>query len=213
MLFMSTTPAEELKELRLKLRFTMNQFAERLGITPTKLQNYEYGKTEPPRELLSKARAITRGDDVSEPKVPAPELRIPIPFIGQVAASTPVDWTDPYEASEMEYVPNEMGDAKGRYCARVVGLSMHPLLLPDDLVIFQSSNIPKLGIVVMHRSNDNQITVKELKHDGKDFILASCNALYPPVIAEGLIVGHLVGIVRHQGLRTTTEYDPSGIRP
>jgi len=213
MLFMSTTPTEELKELRTSLRFTMKQFASQLGISETKYQNIEYGKTEPPHELISKARAIIRGDSVSSPKVPAIELKFPIPFIGQVAASTSVDWTDPYEATEMEYVPNEMGDAKGRYCARVVGLSMHPLLLPDDLVIFQSSNIPKLGIVVMHRSNDNQITVKELKHDGKDFILASCNGVYPPVIAEGLIVGHLVGIVRHQGLRVTTEYDPSGIRP
>lgn len=191
----------------------MKEFAQRLEISETKLQNFEYGKTIPHENVLIRARMIRRGDDVGSPKFLAPELEIPIPYIGQVAASTPVDWTDPFESVEMELVPSEMGDGKNRFCARIVGLSMYPLLIPDDVVVFQHSNVPRLGIIILHRSDDNKITVKELKHNGKDFILSSCNPEYPDIVAQGLVIGHLIGIVRKQGLRRTTEYDPSGIRP
>lgn len=213
MVFMELTAAKELKRIRESMRYTLKEFARILEVTETRYQNWEYAKAEPPAPFLAKARALAKGDDITRPSIPAPELKIQVPFIGQVAASTPVDWTDPFDAIEFEYVPTEMGDAKGRFAARVIGLSMFPLLLPGDLVVFQSTNIPKLGVVVLHRSNDNQVTVKELKHDGERFILASTNEAFPSVPAEGLVIGHLVGIVREQGSRITTEYDSQGIRP
>jgi SOS-response transcriptional repressor LexA len=169
---------------------------------------WEFGDGTTP--LLS---LVVTGDDLSRPTIPAPELKILAPYIGQVAASTPVDWSDPFDADEFEYVPCEMGDGRGRFSARVIGYSMHPLLLPGDLVVFQSSNVPKLGVVVLHRSTDNQVTVKELKHDGERFMLCSTNEAVPDIPASGQIIGHLVGIVREQGSRMTTEYDSNGIRP
>ena len=205
--------AELLKSLRLASRYTLKQFARLLDVPDTTYMNWEYGKAKPPTNILDRARAIAKGDEVTRPTIPAPELKIQVPYIGQVAASTPVDWSDPFDADEFEYVPTEMGDAKGRFSARVIGLSMHPLLLPGDLVVFQSTNIPKLGVVVLHRSNDNQVTVKELKHDGEQFILSSVNEAFAGVPAEGTVIGHLVGIVREQGSRITTEYDSNGIRP
>jgi SOS-response transcriptional repressor LexA len=210
---MEENPVSELKVLRNSSRYTLKGFARLLGVSDTTYANWEYGKARTPLAMLEKARAIANGDDVTRPSIPAPELKIQVPYIGQVAASTPVDWSDPFDAIEFEYVPTEMGDAKGRFSARVIGLSMYPLLLPGDLVVFQSTNIPKLGVVVLHRSNDNQVTVKELKHDGERFILSSTNEAFPDVPAEGLVIGHLVGIVREQGSRITTEYDSNGIRP
>ena len=204
--------AEELKSLRTSSRYTLKEFARLLDVPETTYNNWEYGKAKTPSAILAKARAIAKGDDVTRPSIPAPELKIQVPYIGQVAASTPVDWTDPFDADEFEYVPTEMGDARGRFSARVIGLSMVPLLLPGDLVVFQATNIPKLGIIVLHRSNDNQVTVKELKHDGERFILSSINESFPDVPAEGIVIGHLVGIVREQGSRITTEYDSNGIR-
>ena len=210
---MDTTLAKELKGIRESLRYTLKEFARLLDVAETRYQNWEYGKAAPPASIVAKARAIAKGDEITRPSIPAPELKIQVPYIGQVAASTPVDWTDPFDSDEFEYVPTEMGDARGRFSARVVGLSMVPLLIPGDLVVFQSTNIPKLGVVVLHRSNDNQVTVKELKHDGERFILSSVNKSFAEVPAEGLVIGHLVGIVREQGSRITTEYDSNGIRP
>ena len=213
MVIMELSVAKELRQIRESLRYTMREFAGKLGVAETRYHNWEYGKSTPKPDILARARAIANGDDLTYPTIPAAELKIQVPYIGQVAASTPVDWTDPFEAQEFEYVPTEMGDAKGRFSARVVGLSMVPLLIPGDLVVFQSTNIPKLGVVVLHRSNENQVTVKELKHDGERFILSSVNSSFPDVPAEGLVIGHLVGIVREQGSRVTTEYDSQGIRP
>ena len=213
MIFMDQSAARELKTIRETMRYTLKEFARILEVAETRYQNWEYSKAEPPAAIMARARAIANGDDITRPSIPAPELKIQVPYIGQVAASTPVDWSDPFDAVEFEYVPTEMGDAKGRFSARVIGLSMFPLLLPGDLVVFQSTNIPKLGVVVLHRSNDNKVTVKELKHDGEKFILSSTNDAFPNVPAEGLVIGHLVGIVREQGSRITTEYDSQGIRP
>ena len=210
---MEQNSADELKSLRASGRYTLKEFARLLDVPETTYINWEYGKAKTPPSILVKAISIAKGDDVTRPTIPAPELKVQVPYIGQVAASTQVDWSDPFDADEFEYVPTEMGDAKGRFSARVIGLSMYPLLLPGDLVVFQSTNIPKLGVVVLHRSNDNQVSVKELKHDGERFLLASTNEAFPDIPAEGLVIGHLVGIVREQGSRITTEYDSNGIRP
>lgn len=210
----NTEKGDELRRIRTNLGMSMTTFAERLGVNRNRYKNWEYGVVEGiSDDLMNKARALEKGDDVANPLAPVPRVKLKIPYIGQVAASTPVEWSDPFESLEWEDVPYEMADGRGRFAAKVVGLSMFPLLLPDDLLVFQSSNVPKLGIVVIHRSNDNKVTVKTLKHEGNQFMLVSINPEISPAPADGLIIGHLVGIVRTQGSRITTEFDPNGIRP
>lgn len=214
MILMTQTNGEELAEIRKTLALRSRRaMAALLGVTEARYTNWEYDKARTPNDILIKARGLLQQNDVGAPRIPASLLKIRVPYIGQVAASLKVDWSDPFDTEAFEYVPPEMGDARGRFAARVIGISMLPLLMPGDLCVFQSSNIPKLGIVVMHRTNDNLITVKTLRHDGKEFMLHSLNADFDDVRAEGTVIGHLVGIVREQGSRVTTEYDPSGIRP
>ena len=205
--------AAELKTIRETLGMKLEPFAKRLGVTWTTYKNYEYGQVKKiPDTVMEKARAML-APEVSVPKIPAAELRIPIPFIGLVAASQEVDWTDPLEAGEFEFVPAEMGDGRNRFACRVAGDSMIPLLYPDDVLVFVASNVPKLGIVVLFRSEDHRICVKQLKHDGERFFLHSLNSAYEPQSPKGTVIGHLIGIVREIGSRRTTEYDPAGIRP
>jgi SOS-response transcriptional repressor LexA len=204
--------AEFLKSLRETLGMSMTIFAERLGVPRSRYKNWEYGVVDKiPESVLERARDMRAA--VSEPRIPASQLLIPVPYIGQVAASSPCDWTNPLDCLDFEFVPPEMGDARGRFACRVIGDSMYDLLIPDDICVFQATEIPKLGVVVLHRSPDNLITVKELKHDGERYILHSLNSAYPDQPANGVMVGFLVGIVRERGSRKTTEYDASGIRP
>jgi SOS-response transcriptional repressor LexA len=65
----------------------------------------------------------------------------------------------------------------------------------------------------MYRSPEKSITIKELKHDGKGFILHPLNPAYEDVPALGTCLGYLVGIVREVGSRKVTVYDSTGIRP
>lgn len=204
----------ELRDIRIKLEMTMANFADAIGVGRSRYKNWEYGVVDKiPSEPLNRARALLKGSNVSRPTIPAGQLLVPVPYVGLVAASSKVDWTDPLESETFEYVPPEMADIRGRFSCRVVGDSMYPLLIPDDLCVFQASNIPKLGIIVLHKSPENTITVKALKHDGTNFILHPLNSEYQDEIAMGEVIGHLVGIVREQGSRKTTEYDHTGIRP
>jgi SOS-response transcriptional repressor LexA len=204
--------AEFLRKQREALGMSMTIFAERLGVQRSRYKNWEYGLVEKvPQDVLDRVRELRAA--VTEPRIPASQLQIPVPYIGRVAASSACDWTNPLDCEEFEFVPPEMGDGKGRFACRVIGDSMYDLLIPDDICVFQASDIPKLGVVVLHRSPDNLITVKELKHDGERYILHSLNAAYTDQPATGVMVGYLIGIVRERGSRKTTEYDASGIRP
>jgi hypothetical protein len=89
---------------------------------------------------------------------------------------------------------------------------MYDLLIPGDTVVFQRTDIPKIGHVVLFRSFDNRITIKTLKHDGTNYLLEAINSVYETVEAKGSMIGYLVGIVREQGSRRVTVYDSHGIR-
>lgn len=205
--------AEELARFRDKvLRLTQNEMAERLGVPYSRYKNWEYQTPIPPA-IADKLLAMGYGRiEVGAPLIPASQLLIPIPFIGGVAASSPVDWTDPFESNVFEYVPPEMGDARGRFACRVLGDSMFDLLWPGDIAVFQKIDVPKLNAVVLFRSDDGLATIKTLKHDGERFMLHALNPGYNAEPARGTVVGYLVGIVREQGSRKVTVYDPSGIR-
>ena len=201
-----------LRDIRLQLGMSQPEFARRLGVPGPRYRNWEYGAANAPDSVIKAARRLL-GGQVSAPSIPASQLYIPIPYIGGVAASSMVDWTDPFEADTFEFVPPEMGDERGRFSCRVLGDSMYDLLLPGDLCVFQASPIPKIGTVIMYRSPDNLVTIKELKHDGKAFILHPLNPAYEDVPATGISLGYLVGIVREIGSRKVTVYDSTGIRP
>lgn len=73
--------ASELVEIREKLRFSQQEFAQRLGLSFTTYRNYEYRK--PPHALLEKARTMMRG---LETLTAAPSGAIP--RLGAIGANT-----------------------------------------------------------------------------------------------------------------------------
>ena len=214
MLFVAanTEMGERLRAARLKTRLTMTAFADVLGVPRSTYKNWEYGvvsNIDPAIVLKAESLVVP---ELSAPTVPAPLLLVPIPYIGKVAASSPVDWTDPFESETMEEVPPQMA-GRGRFSATIFGDSMYDLLLPNDVVVFQAHDVPIIGNVVLYRSEDSTVTIKTLKHNGKGFILHPENPNYEDCEATGTMVGYLVGIIRKHHSREVTVYDPSGIRP
>ena len=88
-----------------------------------------------------------------------------------------------------------------------------PLLEPGDVCVFQRTDEPKLGLVILFRSDENLVTIKKLAHDGVNYVLKPLNPRYAEHVAEGSMVGYLVGIVRDKGTQRITIYDASGISP
>ncbi len=204
---------EALRNLRRRLDLTQEEFAAELGIKRSRLANWETGKSRPSAEARERLRARGLDSDVGPPLIPASQLLVPVPYIGFVAASDPVDWTDPFESDTFEYVPPEMGDARGRFACRVASDSMMPMLEPQDVCVFHRTDVPKIGHVILFRSEDNRVTVKQLKHDGESYVLHPLNPRYANQLAEGQMLGYLVGIVREKGTMRMTVFDASGLLP
>lgn len=207
----------DLKQFRKEGGYTQASLAEKLGIKRSRYANFEAGISHPDDDILQALNKLgfrkQAQSEVGPPLVPASQLLIPIPSIGYVAASDKVDWTDPFESESFEYVPPEMGDVRGRFACKVASDSMMPLLEPNDTLVFQRSDVPRIGHVILFRSDENQVTVKKLAHDGTNFVLVPLNSRYDKQIAEGAMLGYLVGIVREKGTLRTTIYDASGIIP
>jgi SOS-response transcriptional repressor LexA len=203
----------QLIALRKRLRLKQWEFADQLGVSRSTYKNWEYGHSDPPEKIMHRLRAMGVGHEVGAPLIPASQLLIPITYIGAVSASDKVNWTDPFESETFEFVPPEMGDARGRFCCKVASDSCFDLLWPEDIAVFHRTDIPRLNAIVMFRSFDNRITIKQLKHDGKDYILHPLNPRYEDERAEGSMIGYLVGIVRQIGSKRVTVYDSSGIGP
>lgn len=216
----NTDPSTELRDIRKSLKLSLKPFAEILGLEVTTYKNYEYNAVKKiPDDVLIRARSLQPVINFAAPLI---STEVPIPYIGLIAASSPMDWIDPLEVEDTVFVPTKMAERRkdpstqkfiARFSCRVVGDSMEPLLLENDLLVFECNESPRMGLVVMHRSQSNLISVKQLKHDGSTYILKSLNRNYPDVPAIGTIVGFLVGIVRQSGSRETTEYDSTGIVP
>lgn len=210
---MSEKKTSKLKQFRQGLGLTQQEIAEKLGVSRVAYAAWEAERNKPSKDALMELRRMGYGADVTFPRIPAPELEVPIVSIGPVSASAEVDWTDPFASETFQYVPAEMGDDRGRFACTVASDSMMPLLQPNDECVFQQSDIPRIGCVILFRSFDNRITLKLLKHDGKNYYLEPLNPAYESMPAEGVTLGYLVGIVRRIGRRKITDYDSDGIRP
>ncbi len=204
-----------LKNWRKTQSLTQQELADKLQIKRSRLANFENGTSTPNREIIANLESLgfPKQQEVGPPLIPASQLLVPIPFIGYIAASNPVDWTDPFESETFEFVPPEMGDARGRFACKISSDSMFPLLEPHDICVFQRTEVPKIGHVILFRSKENLITVKQLKHDGTTYILNPINSSYNAFPAEGDMLGYLVGIIRERGTQRITIFDSTGILP
>lgn len=187
--------------------------ADTLGIKRARYSHYESGRAKSVPDFVWESLRKYGVTEEANVGVAAGELEVPVVSIGQVGAAARADWVDPFECEQMLFVPGHMAEGKGRFAAEITGDSMIPLVMPGDLCVFQRSDVPKIGAVVLFRAFDNRICVKKLKHDGAQYILESLNPTYDPEPAEGSMVGYLVGIYRKIGKRIISDYDPDGIRP
>lgn len=201
-------------------RGVIQRIANEVGTSADILSNLANGRTRAtahPEVIAALRKRFKKPeswplDGVSGPKSIQSEAEATMPYAGRISAGKKVDWTDPYDSEDWEYVPVSMM-GKGRFCCRIEGDSMFDLLHPEDLCVFQSHPMPRLGLIVLHRSFDKTATIKQVKHDGSGFVLHPLNVAYDDVPAQGDFLGYLVGIVRKWGTREVTVFDPHGIIP
>ena len=137
-----------------------------------------------------------------------------MPYIGRIAASSKVDWTNPLEADLTEFIPVHMATQRGIFCARIQGDSMVPMLQPEDLAVFRAVEFARIGSIVAYMHDEtHEVAIKQLKHDGVRPFLHALNPEYGPEPASGKCLGILIGYKREIGKRVATDFDPEGLRP
>lgn len=209
--------ADWLAKARRAKEWTQHQMADAVGIQRSTYANYELGS--PPRHgwegVIAKFVALgiqPPPSEVGRPLHPYAAMLVPIPQGAPVPCS---DWSDPLDAEYDQFVEVDSFFAgKGRFACPIIGDSMYDLLWPGDLCIWQHDMVPKLGTIIIARNSKNEATCAQLKHDGQHFVLHKLNARYDDATSdEWTALGFLVGILRVQGSKRITVYDPNGIRP
>lgn len=115
--------------------------------------------------------------------------------------------------SDVDYMDvMDWGSDRDRWGRVIDGYSMHPLLEPGDLVVFEDR--PWEPNQVVHAFSGGEDTVKVIRKKGPTIELAPINDGFPVLPGQGVSIKG-VAVVRirtgAQGERTTTEY-PFGIR-
>lgn len=208
----------ELKALKETLRLSHPAIAKRLGVSVDQWKGWYYQKAKVPPDYIKKTRALALTDpapDVYKPEGAASELEVDVPYVGRLAASSKVDWTDPLEGDLTREIPVKwmLELKRGVFTAQIGGDSMSPFLEPDDLAVFKAADSARIGLVVYYRHKDGRVTVKQLRHDGVRPILHALNPNTDDEPADGQVIGILTGWRRRKGRREQTDFDPDGLTP
>ncbi len=199
---------ELLRRLRHRERMSQEEFAARLGVSASQYGRYERGAQLPPVQTLE-AMADALGVDSSEwlevagyePEEATEELPVPLPreaesgYVPRPSDSKlPVLGTlhgglvcMPEEEPPSEYFPCLEEHAKvADGVVRIVGDSLHPLILEGDYVAIKKTPTAQPGQIVVARvGDDGDVVMKRYvgRRKGK-VILESVNPMYPPIQAD-----------------------------
>lgn len=207
-----TDIADLLKKFRRRKGLSQAELAQKLGIPRSTYATYELN-IELPVRVREELEKIGFGEEVGEPRRTGYMKTVFIPYIGSVAASSEVDWISPLESEQWEEVPYSMS-GPDRFCCRVASDSCYDLLWPGDLAVFTYTEDIPVGKVVLYRSDDNLVTIKQIRKHGFEYILHPLNPKYEDMVVKGgRCLGFLVGLVRLHGTREATVYDVKGIDP
>ncbi len=188
------TTGERIKKLRKEHKLTQEELGKMLGVQKAAIQKYEKGTvTNIKKESLLKLADILGttpeyilGWDGAasglEPVSAADFVKVPV--IGRVAAGISCF----AENNIVDYESVLKADVRGneQYAfLRVVGDSMYPMLMENDLVLVRCQTSVDSGSIAVVIVDDEDGVIKRVVY-GDDFIeLQSINPMYPPRRFEG----------------------------
>lgn len=183
------TTGERIKLLRKKNGFTQEELGAKIGVQKAAIQKYEKGTVKNIKRdsliLLAKYLDTTPeyllGWEEDAPKnvMPADTSDyVNIPIIGRVAAGL----SCLAETNITDYEPVSRSSVRGEedyVFLRVVGDSMYPMFMEDDLVLVRCQSSVDSGSYAVVMIDNEDGVIKKIVY-GSDFIeLHSINPMYP----------------------------------
>lgn len=203
---------------------TYKEVADKLGISPTTLNSYMIGRTQPSLEMAqdlanmlgtslpSMIGANREWFTIDGFKYTLANGMIQLPSVGMAPAG---EWQDPSDMDDYEYVDADMVVKPKQFCFRTDGDSMFDYLFPSDLcVACVWSNGGRSGHIALVRDEDNKMTVKQYKATADGGLLIPYNQNYAPQPFRGELLGYVMGYMRLNGDGTRqTMFNPNGLIP
>ena len=185
---------ERIKKLRKEHKLTQEELGKMLGVQKAAIQKYEKGtvKNIKKESILKLAdildttpEYILGWDGAANSLEPvSAEDFVKVPVIGRVAAGISCF----AENNIVDYENVLKADVRGneQYAfLRVVGDSMYPMLMENDLVLVRCQTSIDSGSIAVVIVDDEDGVIKKVVY-GDDFIeLQSINPMYPPRRFEG----------------------------
>lgn len=192
-------------------------------ISYARITNWKNGENDPHTDLLPFLSRVV-GATISEllgetplnpnsngPRRASAVGDLEVPRLSPVRAGA--EWTDPFDCDQTEPIPSFMVDEL-TFCCPVEGDSMMDFLQPGDMAVFRREAMPNIGNIVAARNGKSELTIKQLKHDGEQYVLTPLNPKYDLMEAhEWWIEGTLTGYIRYRGEERQIRHHPRGLRP
>jgi phage repressor protein C with HTH and peptisase S24 domain len=191
---------EKLVALRVARGLSQRELAQEAKVKASTISRIERGTAEPYRTTLLKiARALrVQVDALLDPHLTGDELadlvsteavdktqRVPV--ISWTSAGTGRDWTDQGfvagAAEEWIERPTNVRDPNA-YALRVAGDSMRPLVREGDLIVIDNTKTPVPGDLVLVKTRDYGVLLKELDRQAGRIVLLSLNPAFTPIVLE-----------------------------
>jgi repressor LexA len=131
--------------------------------------------------------------------VSAPADSMQLPFLGKVAAGTPIEALSDH--SNLIDVPSSFIGAGEHYALEIDGESMIDAGIQDgDTVIIRRCDSADNGTIVVALVDDTEVTLKRIRRKGNSIALEPANTAYETRICgpdQVKVQGRLVGLMRH----------------
>ncbi len=183
------TTGERIKMLRKEHNFTQEELGAKIGVQKAAIQKYEKGTVKNIKhdsliklaQVLSTTPEYLLGWDGAPSNIEVVNNSdfVTIPVIGRVAAGISCFADNNIVDYELIH-KDDIRDGEQYTFLRVVGDSMYPLLMENDLVLVRCQSSVDSGSLAVVIIDDEDGVIKKVVY-GNDFIeLQSVNPMYPP---------------------------------
>lgn len=194
----------QIKKLRRERKYTQAHLAELLGTKPTTVASWEQGRNKPLMDKVQKMSIIfgvpiseiVGGEDSDLPSniIYSKGLkRVTIPIIGEIACGDPITAEENIEGYT-EVIFDKSVPSGILFALHCKGHSMEPTIPDGSMVVIKSQPTVEDGeIAAVLVDDDNEATLKRVKHQGDLVMLMPDNKEYDPIILDKDHPGRIVG--------------------
>ena len=169
---------------------TIREIAKEMGFSST-------GTVRDYLKALEKKGYLKRGGNMAR-AIELLENTFKIPILGTIAAGKPImayENIEGYVQADDLYLGRlSQNDV---FALRVKGDSMIEAGIMDgDIAVIKKQPVAEDNDIVAALLEDNEVTLKRLKHKDRKYHLEPANINYPPIFEDFTIIGRLVTVIR-----------------